>query len=131
MVNTYKRIKNRNNARGRNATCWEYLDDFKEIYETKHSVTSPLQNLLSSLKATLETDFECVTIEECRKRTAISDNILNFLKKNADEENPRHEEMMTLEQQERVEALNNIRSFLGQLFGTDLHSFKNIFNFYF
>ena len=34
-----------------------------------------------------------------RKQTASSDNILNFLKKEASEENRRHEEMMTLEQQ--------------------------------
>ena len=118
-----------------------HSDDFEEIHGTKHFVNRPLKNLQSSLKSTLETentDFECVAIEECedipsgtknskrRKRTASSDNILNFLKKEAYEQNRRHEEMMTLEQQkrqvetERVEALNNMKSFLGQLFGTDL-----------
>ena len=50
-----------------------------------------------------------------RKRTTSCHNILNFLKKEADKENSRHEEMMTLEQQnlqvgkESVEALNNIK----------------------
>ena len=81
----------------------------QDIYGTKHSVNPPLQNLQSSVKSTLETeniDFECVTIEArtCRlvakirnAENACSDNILNFLKKEADEENLRYEEM-TLEQ---------------------------------
>ena len=59
-----------------------------------------------SLKSKLETEnieFECETIVKCeditsgcknskrRKRTARSDNIFNFLKKEANEENRRHE----------------------------------------
>ena len=62
------------------------MDDFEEIYGTKHFVEPPHQNLQSSLKSTLETediDFVCASIEECgdmlsgfrnsksRKRTAI------------------------------------------------------------
>ena len=57
MVNTYKRIKNRNNARGRNATCWDHFDNFEEIYGTKYPVNPPLPILQSSLKSAFETEI--------------------------------------------------------------------------
>ena len=77
MVIRNKRIKNRNNATGRDATWSENFDDFEKIYGTMHSVKPPVQNLQSSLKSTFETenmDFECVTNEECEKKPSGSKN---------------------------------------------------------
>lgn len=49
MYATYKRIKKRNNSTGRDATTWEFFNDFDEIYGTRHSISPPSQNLQSSL----------------------------------------------------------------------------------
>ena len=103
MYISYKKIKNRNIATGRNTTCWEHYDDFEQIYGTKHPV-DPLE--------TENIDYKCANMEE--------NEILKFLKKDADKENRRHEEMMTLEREKlkvvkaQVEALIDHKSLLEQ-----------------
>ncbi|XP_018793504.1 PREDICTED: uncharacterized protein LOC108971710 [Bactrocera latifrons] len=46
---TYKRIKKRNGQTGREATSWEFFEEFDEVYGRRHSIQPPAKNLQGSI----------------------------------------------------------------------------------
>lgn len=128
MYATYKRIKKRNNSTGRDATTWEFFNDFDEIYGTRHSISPPSQNLQSSLNISSsksvqddgeyqrspdenhnsETDsdgdatrneYENNANTPNKKRKIPASELLEFFKKEVCEEKIRHNEAIAVEKE--------------------------------
>ncbi|XP_039968046.1 uncharacterized protein LOC120779736 [Bactrocera tryoni] len=122
MLATYKRIKKRNRSTGRDATTWDFFNDFDEVYGNRHSVDPPSENLQNSLDLPSCSTAEHIRANEmCRedndvvesvsdvrgnqqnfakkKRTVSGNETLEFLKKESEEEKLRHREVMTFERE--------------------------------
>ncbi|XP_017494330.1 PREDICTED: uncharacterized protein LOC108382471 [Rhagoletis zephyria] len=131
LLASYKRIKKRNNSTGRDATTWDFYDDFDNVYGRRHSIQPPEQNLQSSLPGLSEInvnenesdsdgrDFETSVASTPRKRSKPSANeTLVFFKEEAANEQKRHEEVLKLEKEkleiekEKIKAMEELRKVL-------------------
>ncbi|XP_049303113.1 uncharacterized protein LOC125776197 [Bactrocera dorsalis] len=91
MLATYKRIKKRNRSTGRDATTWDFFNDFDEVYGNRHSVDPPSENLQNSLDLPSCSTAEHIRENEmCREDNDVVKSVpdvrgnqQNFAKKNA------------------------------------------------
>lgn len=135
LITTYKRIKKRNSATGRDATTWDYYEIFDANYGTRHNITPP-SNLLSSSSTFAdqntspniftetglvvdhsnndEDDEEVIETPQKKRRIQKNDELLDFFKKEAIEEAARHKELVLLEKEKmeteriRVDLIKNL-----------------------
>lgn len=133
FLTTYKRIKSRNKESGRNATTWEFYEDFDEIYGIRHSVVPPAVNLISSIEPTGTPEpspepTECTAeeVEPPSKKTRGSQNeILEYIKKESEKEQKRHEELMAMEErklqveEKRVSTMLQLKEVLERTIGNN------------
>ncbi|XP_075161210.1 uncharacterized protein LOC142234031 [Haematobia irritans] len=137
MQTTYKRIKKRNKETGRNATKWEFFDDFDQVYGTRHSIDPPVGNLIASLDQPQTSgngeDFldEYLSLNESNegepqpKKKKRSNEILQYLENEALNEQKRHEELMAMEErkllmeQQRINTMSQLKDVLERVFVHD------------
>nr|XP_014093722.1 uncharacterized protein LOC106619917 [Bactrocera oleae] len=123
MLASYKRIKKRNKSTGRDATSWEYFEEFNAVYGSRHSIEPPLENLLSSLGSPTCEDSDCGDSDSylgsASKRSKKSQNeTLTFLKAESSQEQKRHDELVQLEREkleiekEKISVLSALREIL-------------------
>ncbi|XP_050338208.1 uncharacterized protein LOC126765339 [Bactrocera neohumeralis] len=130
---TYKRIKRRNEQTGREATSWEFFEEFDDVYGRRHSIQPPAKNLQGSLMDSAEvcegsgddnTDYssESQLVNERRKRPKTAANeALEFLKNEALKEQTRHEEVLQFEKEklnfekEKINVMMKLRETLEKL----------------
>ncbi|XP_053955147.1 uncharacterized protein LOC128861215 [Anastrepha ludens] len=124
LLASYKRIKRRNKESGRDATTWEYFDEFDAMYGCRHSVEPPEENLQSSLASPSGDESECDLEEQvgsARKRSKKTANeAISFFKEEASKEQNRHEDVLRLEREkleiekEKIRVLNSLRDILAK-----------------
>lgn len=132
MQTSYKRIKKRNKDSGRNATTWEFFEDFDEVYGTRHSIDPPVANLISSLDETQASANGEDSLDQCvsshdsnggepqpkRKKRGNRNEILEYLENEAVKEQKRHEELMAMEErkllmeQQRIDTMSQLKDVL-------------------